>query len=43
MTHEALHLAGAVQHRVVHVYIDDAGAVLDLLCRYLQCFVIFSF
>ena len=40
MTHESLHLLCAVEHRVVHVDVDDAGSVLDLLCCNLQCLVI---
>ena len=43
MAHETLHLLCAVEHRVIHVDVDDAGAVLDLLCCDLQSFVIVAF
>ena len=40
VSHEFLHAGAAVQHRVVHVYVNDGGAVLYLLCCNLKTCII---
>ena len=36
MSHELLHAVPAVQHRIVHIDVNDAGPVLDLLRRHFE-------
>ena len=36
LSHELLHAVPAVQHRIVHIDVNDAGPVLDLLRRHFE-------
>ena len=41
--HESLHLDGAVQHCVVHIYVYERGPVFNLFRGYLYAFGVIAF
>ena len=43
MADKTLHLLCAVEHCVIHIYVNDGSSVLDLLRSYLKGFVVLAF
>ena len=42
ISHESFHFPDAVQHCIIHVYVNDAGSILDLFSCNLECLFVLA-